>query len=92
MSEEKDFLRLLLTTQADQQNALLQTVTLEQTQVLVEIAYNLARLTELGSQRKFITYLGKQKHTLRYKKSIIKRYRKRLLKVLNAHKDKLLML
>lgn len=92
MSEEKDFLHFLLTTLPDQQKALLQTVTPEQTHVLVEVAYNLTRLTDLGNQQKFIAHVGKQSHTLRYKRSLIRRYATRLLKVLNAHKEKLLEL
>ena len=92
MSEDKDFLHFLLTTRPDQQKALLQTVTPDQTHTLVEVAYNLSRLTDLGHQQRFIAHLGNQKHTLRYKRSLIRKYSTRLLKVLNAHKKRLLEL
>lgn len=92
MSEGTVYLHFLLTTHADQQKALLRTVTPEQTRELVEVAFNLNRLADLGQQQKFIAYLGRQDHTLRYKRGIVKRYATRLLKVLNKHKEKLLML
>ena len=92
MSLEKDFLHLLLTTTQKQGRALLQTVTIDQTRTLAEIAYNLPRLVDLGPEQDFITYLGKQNHTLVYKKRIVSKYRNRLLRVLIAHKDRLLEL
>ena len=89
---EKDFLKLLLATEPVQQKALLQTVTRDQAHTLVEIAFNLSRLVDLGPQQRFISHLGKQNHTLRYKRSLIRKYATRLLKVLNAHKERLLEL
>ena len=92
MSLDKDFLVFLLTTTRDQQKCILSTVTAEQTKTLVEVAYNLARLSDLGGQQKFITHLGDQKHTIRYKKSLIRNYSKRLINVLSAHKGQLMEL
>ena len=89
---DKEFLRFLLTNPEDQQKAILKTVTAEQSKTLVEVAYNLNRLTDLGNQKKFIAHLGHQKHTIRYKRSLIRSHASRFLKVLVAHKDQLLEL
>ena len=90
MRKEQTFLRLLLTTTLSQQKALLATITKEQTAALVEIAYNLPRLTDLGTHIHFVSYLGDQKHSLRYKTYLIRKYSTRLLKALDPWKSQLL--
>ena len=89
LSGEAAFVKFLLETEPTQQIAILSTVTDNQVRALSEIAYNLPKLENLGPHRKFITYLGDQKHTIRYKKSIVKKHATRLLRVLNTVKDKL---
>ena len=92
LSDESGFVKLLLETDYAQQIALLRTITDNQVKALCEIAYNLPKLSDLGSHQQFISYLGDQKHTTRYKKSIIKKHATRLLRALVAVKDKLLEL
>ncbi len=92
MDAEHSYLKLLFETTYAQQIALLTTATESQVRALSEIAYNLPKLTDLGSHQRFISYLGHQKHTLRYKKTIIKHHASRLLKVLMTVKDQLLEL
>ena len=92
MPEGEDFLHFLLETTREQQKALLVTATSDQILTLVEIAYNLSRLEDLGPQQRFISHLGKQNHTSRYKRTLVRKYATRLLKVLNAHKERLLEL
>ena len=90
LSGEAAFVKFLLETEPAQQIALLSTVTDKQVRALSEIAYNLPKLEHLGPHQRFITYMGDQKHTIRYKKSIVKKHATRLLRVLNTVKDKLL--
>jgi hypothetical protein len=92
MDAERFFIQFLLGTTSDQQLALLSTVTDSQVKALTEIAYNLPKLIDLGPQQNFVTYLGNQKHTLRYKKSLIKNHAARLIKVLSTVKESLLEL
>ncbi len=92
METERFYLQLLLETTPAQQFALLTTATPSQVRALAEIAYNLPKLTDLGIHQRFITYLGNQQHTWRYKKTIIKHHAARLLKVLMAVKEQLLEL
>ena len=92
MSAQQSFLHMLLTTYLVQQRALLATVTDQQVGVISEIAYNLPRLTDLGPHKKFITYLGNQEHSLRYKKSLIRKHTTRVRKALNPWKKQLLEL
>ena len=90
LSGEEAFVKLLLETEPAQQIAILSTVTDNQVRALSEIAYNLPKLENLGPHQNFIIYLGDQKHTIRYKKSVIRKHATRLLRVLNTVKDKLL--
>jgi hypothetical protein len=89
---EKDYLRFLLTTTREQGRALLSTATRDQARTLVEICFNLAHLVDLGPDSKFVEYLGSGKHSLRFKKSLVRKYGNRLLKVLTLYKDRLLEL
>ena len=90
LSGEGAFVKFLLETEPTQQIAILSTVTDNQVRALSEIAYNLPKLEHLGPHQRFITYLGDQKHKIRYKKYIIRKHGTRLLRVLNTVKDKLL--
>ena len=92
MSKEKHlFLPLLLKTTKEQKKALLKTVTTDQAHELVEVAYNLKRLVELtGKRLRFVNYLADRKHSLRYKKAVIRRNSKRVLALLKAYEPKLL--
>jgi len=92
LKKQHHFLHLLLSSTPEQQKALLSTVTTGQTKALWEIAFNLPLLTDLGDHYNFVKYLGNRKHSLRYKKHLIKRYSSRLLKALLLWKDKLLTL
>lgn len=80
---------MLLSTTREQGRALLATVTVDQVKVLVEIAYNLTRLADLGPDLRFIKYLGSRKHTLRYKKSFVRKYPARVFTVLSKFKEEL---
>ena len=92
LKSQHGFLHLLLTTTPDQQKALLSTVTTEHVQALVEIAFNLPLLTDLGEHYYFVKYLGKQKHSLRYKKQFIHQHSEELLKAFSTWKEELLKL
>ena len=82
METQQNYLEVLFSSPRSQQKALLVTVTEDQAKALTEIAHNLTRLTDLGRHHRFIQYLGNSKHSLRYKKSLIKRNYKLLLKAL----------
>jgi len=92
MDEQRYFIQLLLDTSFEQQIALVATATESQIKALVEIAYNLPKLTDLGPHQKFLTYLGNQKHTLRYKKSLLKNHAGRFVKAINTVREQLLEL
>ena len=87
---EEHFLHLLLNTTKEQRIALLRSVTLEQARDIAEIAYNLSRLGELKRERKFVEYLGNQKHSPRFKRIVIRRRASRLARVLAAYRTPLL--
>ena len=89
---EKDYLHFLLETTEEQGRALLATATCAQSQTIVEICFNLSRLVDLGSDQRFVKYIGSGKHTLRYKKTLVRKYGNRLLKVLARYKEDLLEL
>ena len=89
---EKDFLHFLLTTTEEQGRALLTTATRQQAQTIVEICFNLTRLVDLGQDQRFVKYIGSGKHTLRFKRSLVRKYGNRLLKIMTRYKDQLLEL
>ena len=92
MEAQQNYLQLLFSTTPSQQKALLVTVTEDQVKALAEIAHNLPRLTDLGSHHRFIKYLGNSKHSLRYKKTLIKKHYKLLLEALLPLQQQLLQL
>ncbi len=83
---------LFLETTLQQQVALVSTATESQVKAFVEIAYNVSNLQHTGSHHTFLTYIGNQKHTLKYKKSTLKKYPLRFVRAINTVKDKLLEL
>lgn len=92
MDAERFYVKFLLETTRAQQLSLLTTATESQVKALSEIAYNLPKLTDLAHHQRFISYLGNQKHTLRYKRRLVKKHAVRLLRVLLSVKDQLLQL
>jgi len=90
METERFYVQLLLKTTHAQQIALLSTATDSQVKALSEIAYNIPKLTDLGPHQKFLSYLGNQKHGIRYKKLFVKKHAARLMKALSEVKYKLL--
>ena len=92
METQRQFLRLFLKTTPSQQIALASTVTNLQLKALVEIAYNLPILTDLGKHHKFLTYLGNPKHSLKYKRTLLKKNAARFVRAICPVKEKLLEL
>jgi len=90
MEAHRSYIELLLQTTTEQQISLVQTATHAQVKILVEIAFNLPKLTDLGEHQKFLVYIGNQKHSLRYKKQMLKKHARTFVKAIHQVKDRLL--
>ena len=95
--QNSSYLKLLLSTDANQQKSLISSITPEQVDVLSEIFHNLFTLPLLRSEQKFIKSRGVVLKKLanisksqRYRKSQLTKHVRQVLNTLNFFKEKLL--
>ena len=99
LKRNKDFLTLLLTTDKGQAKALLETVTQKQLETVIEIVFNLKKIstlkkdkTVIEKRKNLLKKLVNKKVKLLKKKQLIVRHRIQLLKTLLHFKRLLLSL
>ena len=97
--KEKPFLELLLTTDKSQAKALMETITLNQVEVIVEILTNLQRLNVpqktralLQKRKRVLTSLTNTRTKLSTKLRIIRRHFRQVIDTLHSVKRRLLEL
>lgn len=96
ISDEKEFLYLLLTTTKEQKRALLYTITKRQVQAISEVAHNLLNLPLKQSvgviierRRKTLQKIGNKKFSVRTRSSLIKKHMTQLLDTFQLVKSQL---
>ena len=94
-----DYLRLLLTTSAEQARSLLLSITTIQVQALSEIAHNLLRSTlpskfkkTVAKYKTLLQKLGKKSGSIKIKIKLVKKHLRQVLNVLLSMKDSLMKL
>ena len=99
LKRNKDFLTLLLKTEKGQAKALLETITQKQLEAVIEILYNLMRIssvkkdkTVIQKRKTLLRELVNKKVKLGKKKQLVGRHRIQLMKTLLHFKSLLLSL